>query len=126
MPYTGLWRRGPQVCTFKPGELPVGTVIATLRDDIYHSDYSGRSHVGIYLSHDEYAPYLASHSKTAGLVVCNQWNRAVVQNSTRRYAVDANADGGPAKKTWIHDGKATKRRLSWIKDGEEYFVVMTK
>ena len=26
VPYTGTWRRGPQVCHMKPGELPVGTV----------------------------------------------------------------------------------------------------
>lgn len=49
VPQTRYWRRGPQVCFLDQGAIPVGTVIATLRDGIYHNDYSGRSHVGVYL-----------------------------------------------------------------------------
>ena len=126
VPYTGTWRRGPQVCHFKPGELPIGTVIATLRDNSYHSDYSGRSHVGIYLGHDDYAEYVASNSKTSGLRMWNQSNGKLVHESKFPYGVDANAYGGEAKEAWKRDGKWTKSKLSWTKDGEEYFVVMTK
>ncbi|MGY4398457.1 hypothetical protein ACVWZA_003665 [Sphingomonas sp. UYAg733] len=126
VPYTGTWRRGPQVCHFKPGELPIGTVIATMRDNVYHSDYSGRSHVGIYVGHDDYASYVASHSKTAGVRMCNQWNGQIVQDSTKAYAIDANAYGGVSKKAWMSSGVSTNNRKSWTKDGEEYFVVMTK
>jgi hypothetical protein len=126
VPYTGTWRRGPQVCHFKPGELPVGTVIATLRDDVYHSDYSGRSHVGIYLGHDDYGAFLAGRSKTTGVRMSNQWNGQVVQDSTKAYAIEADAYGGASKKAWNNNGKMVKNRLSWTKDGEEYFVVMTK
>ncbi|MEG3088586.1 BPSL0067 family protein [Sphingomonas sp. PB4P5] len=126
VPYTGTWRRGPQVCHFKPGELPVGTVIATLRDNVYHSDYSGRSHVGIYLGHDDYGAFIASRSKTAGVRMSNQWNGQVVQDSTKAYAVEADAYGGASRKAWNINGTMVKNRLSWTKDGEEYFVVMTK
>jgi hypothetical protein len=127
VPYTGTWRRGPQVCHFKPGELPVGTVIATLRDDVYHSDYSGRSHVGIYLSHDDYTDYTAVAGKTAGLWMMDQWNGATIRRSKRHYAVVADALGKKAKKGWTTaDGKRMSHRVNWIRDGEEYFVVMTK
>jgi peptidoglycan hydrolase-like protein with peptidoglycan-binding domain len=47
---TGTWRRGPQVRALaaRKAALPIGTVIATLRDGYYNNDHSGRSHVGIF------------------------------------------------------------------------------
>lgn len=127
VPYTGTWRRGPQVCHMKAGELPVGTVIATLRDGSYHSDYSGRSHVGIYLGHDDYGAYTASGSKTAGVLMLNQWNGVDVQTTKRPYWINADAIGKKSKEPWKDDaGRTRTRRLNWMNDGEEYFVVMTK
>jgi hypothetical protein len=47
---TRTWRRGPQVRALaaRKAALPIGTVIATLRDGYYNNDHSGRSHVGIF------------------------------------------------------------------------------
>ena len=50
VPNTNRWRRGPRVQDIDM--LPRGTVIATLNRGIYLSDYSGESHVGIFLSKD--------------------------------------------------------------------------
>jgi hypothetical protein len=47
VPNTNRWRRGPRVQDIKT--LEPGTVIATLGSGVYLSDYSGKSHVGIFL-----------------------------------------------------------------------------
>lgn len=47
IPNTNRWRRGPHVQDIR--DLPRGTVIATLGTGVYLSDYSGKSHVGIFL-----------------------------------------------------------------------------
>jgi hypothetical protein len=56
------------------GSLAEGTVIATMRDGVYHSDYSGRSHVGIYLRHD---PYTNGRS-SGGVWMMDQYNGAPI------------------------------------------------
>lgn len=127
LPATSTWRRGPQVCDFKPGELPVGAIVATLRDGAYHSDYSGRSHVGIYLSHDDHATWTAATKPNAGVQLLDQWNGARIdRHPIKRYAVDANAFGTKAKRAWHDSTGQHSRRVSWAADGEEYFVVMTR
>lgn len=47
VPSTDRWRRGPRVQDIE--FLEPGTVVATLGSGIYLSDYSGMSHVGIFL-----------------------------------------------------------------------------
>jgi hypothetical protein len=47
VPNTNRWRRGPHVQDI--AVLTPGTVIATLGTGVYLSDYSGKSHVGIFL-----------------------------------------------------------------------------
>jgi hypothetical protein len=47
VPNTNRWRRGPHVQDI--ASLTPGTVIATLGTGVYLSDYSGMSHVGIFL-----------------------------------------------------------------------------
>ncbi len=128
LPATSTWRRGPQVCDFAPGTLPVGTVVATLRDGAYHSDYSGRSHVGIYISHDDHASWSASSRPNAGVQLFEQWNKAIIgKHPIKRYAVNADAIGNKARKAWRDgSGQLHTRRVSWTADGEEYYVVMTK
>jgi hypothetical protein len=123
VPRTTYWRRGPQVCHMKPGELAPGTVIATLRDDKYYSDYSGRSHVGIYLGHD---PLDTSANSQAGVTIFDQYNGAKITTRKKLYRVDANAQGGAAKKVWTDSaGVEQTKRVNWTKDGEEYFVLLT-
>jgi peptidoglycan hydrolase-like protein with peptidoglycan-binding domain len=126
VPNTRSWRRGPQVCHLAPGELPVGTVVATLRDGRYFSDYSGRSHVGIYLGHDDFGEYRRTGSKTAGVTLLDQYNGVRIDRRVKAYAADANAQGAKSKKAWVDSaGHRQTNRVSWVKDGEEYFVLMT-
>jgi hypothetical protein len=47
VPSTNRWRRGPRVQDIEV--LEPGTIIATLGSGVYLSDYSGKSHVGIFL-----------------------------------------------------------------------------
>lgn len=49
---TRYWRRGPRVQDMRPQGPEPGTVIATLGKGVYYSDYSGQSHVGIFLMQD--------------------------------------------------------------------------
>lgn len=120
VPQTRFWRRGPQVCYLDPGSLPVGTVVATLRDGIYHNDYSGRSHVGVYLGHD-------AHGNAKGkLTIMDQYNGAPIARRDKYYAVDAN-EHGRATRAWTDAaGHLQTHRVSWGKDGEEYFVLLTE
>jgi hypothetical protein len=47
VPNTNRWRRGPRVQDIEV--LEPGTIIATLGSGVYLSDYSGKSHVGVFL-----------------------------------------------------------------------------
>lgn len=60
VPDTNQWRRGPRVQDV--AVLPVGTIVATLGSGVYLSDYSGQSHVGVFLRKTE------TH-----LVMLDQW-----------------------------------------------------
>ena len=127
LPQTKSWKKGPRVCDFKPGQLPKGTVIATLRDSIYYSDSSGRSHVGIYIKHDDYQSYLESKAVGSALVMMDQYHRAAIRYREKMYSVNAEDDGKPAKKPWTDTkGIAHENRVKWVDDGEEYFVVLTE
>jgi hypothetical protein len=106
---TKAWRRGPQVCFLEQGEIPVGTVVATLRDGFYHNDISGRSHVGIYLGHDPVG------TKGGGVWLLDQWKGVAIDRRKKRY------DGDTGRAAPI---RATGRRFNWSNDGEEYFVLL--
>ncbi len=126
IPNTRSWKRGPRVCDFKPSELPVGTVVATLRDGKYYSDYSGRSHVGIYLSHDDYSSYLESSSSSAGVTLLDQWNGTRIGKHSKKYMAEADAVGNKSKKSWTDSsGIVHTKRVKWTSDGEEYYVLLT-
>ncbi|RYG31392.1 hypothetical protein EON81_22995 [bacterium] len=86
-----------------------GTVVATLRDNMYHNDYSGRSHVGIYLRHDPFG------TKGGGVLLLDQFNKNPIKRRLKRY----DGDAGRAKPI-----RATGRRYNWSADGEEYFVLL--
>jgi hypothetical protein len=57
---TSQWRRGPRVQDVD--FIAPGTVIATLQEGVYLSDYSGKSHVGIFLAKNK-----------DGLIMLDQW-----------------------------------------------------
>lgn len=125
VPRTTTWKRGPRVCDLKASEIAEGTVVATLRDGKYHSDYSGRSHVGIYLSHDSYTDYL-NDKKSGAVTIMDQWNGARIGQRSKRYAVEADKEGSKSKKSWTDaNGIVHTKRVSWTSDGEEYYVLLT-
>ncbi|PTQ65178.1 peptidoglycan hydrolase-like protein with peptidoglycan-binding domain [Sphingomonas sp. PP-CE-3G-477] len=109
VPRTREWRAGPQVCFLEQSDIPSGTVVATLRDNMYHNDYSGRSHVGIYLRHDPFG------TKGGGVLLLDQFNKNPIKRRLKRY----DGDAGRAKPI-----RATGRRYNWSADGEEYFVLL--
>lgn len=126
VPRTSTWRAGPQVCHMAPGSIPVGTVVATLRDGIYHNDYSGRSHVGIYMGHDPYDP-AKGNGNAGGVRIMDQWNHAPILQRPKPYSRIANEQGKVAKKGWTDTaGHRQTHRVSWAADGEEYFVLVVR
>ncbi len=125
VPRTSNWRRGPQVGHLAPGTIPVGTVVATLRDGVYHNDYSGRSHVGIYMGHDPYDP-AKGDANPGGVWIMDQWNGSPIAKRRKDYSRIANKQGSVARKPWQDAaGRRQTRRVGWASDGEEYFVLMT-
>lgn len=126
LPHTTKWQKGPRVSDLEPGSLPEGTIVATLREGKYHSDYSGRSHVGIYLSHDDHPEYLKTKSQIAGVSLFDQYNGNPIQARSYPYYKDADMVKGTAKKPWKDsDGKQHTGRVQWMKDGEEYFALLS-
>ena len=75
---TRNWRRGPQVRALLA--LTRGTVIATLRDGVYYSDHSGRSHVGIFDSF-----IIGKDGKRTGFRMYDQSNGADIKLSTYQF-----------------------------------------
>jgi hypothetical protein len=105
----------------------VGTVVATLREGQYYSDHSGRSHVGIYISHDEYQEYLQSKDSKVGIRLFDQFNGNPIKERVYPYAAIADKDGKRAKEAWTDSaGNLHQNRVQWMKDGEEYFVVLVE
>ncbi len=124
LPQTTTWKKGPRVCDLKPDQLPEGTVVATMRDGVYHSDTYGRSHVGIYLEHDDYAEYSRNLSDTAGIKIMDQWKGALIDSRKKKYSVDADKETYK-KADWTDlQGVKHEHRTNWINDGEEYYVVL--
>jgi outer membrane protein OmpA-like peptidoglycan-associated protein len=127
IPQATTWKKGPQVCKIKPGDLPEGTVIATLRDGKYHNDSSGRSHVGIYLAHDDYEQFLQSDDNESGVKIFDQSKSKLIAENKLRYKTDANKEGKTAKSPWKDkDNVVHTLRTNWINDGEEYYVLLTE
>ncbi len=125
IPQTASWRKGPRVCDMKASELRDGTVIATMRDGVYHSDSTGRSHAGIYIKHDDYATYLADQSKSSGVTMMDQYLGASVQERIKKYSANADEESKKATKEWTDvDGDSHTHRVKWVEDGEEYYVVL--
>lgn len=101
-------------------------MVATLRDGKYYSDYSGRSHVGIYLSHTDYQQYLGGSDPNGGMRMMDQFNGNKITTRLYKYAVTADQEGSKAKKQWVDSsGKTRTKRVQWGKDGEEYYVLLT-
>lgn len=126
VPRTTFWRAGPQVCHMAPGTIPIGAVVATLRDGVYHNDYSGRSHVGIYLGHDAYDP-AKGNANAGGVRLFDQWNGSPISRRLKPYSRKANQPGKVARRAWTDTaGLRHTRRVGWASDGEEYFVLMVR
>ncbi len=129
---TRFWRRGPQVkaCSY----VPVGTVIATLRDGVYYGDHSGRSHVGIFHSKDK-----------NGITMIDQFCGGDIKARPRLYDPKQNGDelvkqSHPSKNddltipvtapdgslmgyTVAHVPTMKNYKYAWVGDGDEYYVM---
>lgn len=100
LPQCRHWRRGPRVKDVQ--HIKPGTIVATMRDDCYYSDYSGRSHVAIFLSKTD-----------RKMTTLDQWNGSDIHRETRDFRPSDLGD---------KDEKA-KRPYNWISDADEYYVV---
>lgn len=130
---TRRWRKGPHVKSC--ASIPPGTVVATMRDGVYYSDHSGRSHVGIFISKD-----------SAGMTLIDQWNGRSIGRMTRRYKPEddgnslvdrgytksktpnitipvQNPDGSIMGYTSAKIDTFKKYQYTWTGDADEYYVV---
>ena len=134
VPSTDRWRRGPRVQDIE--FLEPGTVVATLGSGVYLSDYSGMSHVGIFLrktAHglamlDQYRegkgtlgirvkPFGAPHTRTR--VKASRYINP--DHSHRMEVTDAHGNKAYARDYSL----ATVRyRTNLINDGSEYYVLL--
>ena len=91
------------------------------------SNSSGRSHVGIYIKHDDYQAYQESHTPGSAVSMMEQYQLAPIRIREKKYSVNADEEGKPAKKPWPDiKGVVHENRVKWVDDGEEYFVVLTE
>ena len=131
---TKYWRRGPRVQQMRPQQIERGTVIATLRNGIYLSDYSGQSHVGIYLTHDAGGLWMldqfAGGSGTVGIrrkvFGARHDERKVkpsdcIGRSYRREVIDKNGN-----KIYGQDFRyqTVGKRVTLTSDGSEYYILL--
>jgi hypothetical protein len=134
---TSQWRRGPQVRACD--HIPSGTVIATLRDGVYYSDHSGRSHVGIF---DSFV--YGKDGKKTGFRMYDQSNGSNIGLSNYKfydsYDRDAMVEKPKGKNgdltipvyddnkkllgfTVIEDDFYKTNKYRWISVGDEYYVM---
>ena len=130
---TKYWRRGPRVEDVET--LEPGTVIATLGSGVYLSDYSGKSHVGIFL-----------RKTKLGLVMLDQFNgpkgalgirykkfgaehkrkynpsRYFVRKVSHRMAVTGKDGETRYARDWSYDTVRHAENLTG--DGSEYYVLL--
>jgi hypothetical protein len=105
---TDQWRRGPWVQG--TDFLAPGTVIATLRSGVYLSDYSGRSHVGIFLGKDHH-----------GLWMLDQFRGGTGTVGIRRKTFGAPHHEVRVKaSTYLFDGYSYRREIV-DKDGKKIY-----
>jgi len=95
-PATSLWRPGKKVKDAKPGEIPLGTAIATFDADGKYptTDPPGR-HAAIYLAHDQ-----------NGIVVIDQW------------------DGQDTPASRVIRYKGADQLSDWQNNGDMFYVVV--
>jgi hypothetical protein len=134
VPNTNQWRRGPRVQDVEL--LPPGTVIATLGSGVYLSDYSGKSHVGIFLA-----------KRDGGIVMLDQFAGGKGKLAIRfkpfgakhkispvsplryidpSYSYRVGVLDAQGHKSYVQDHTlATVRtRISLTQDGSEYYVLL--
>jgi hypothetical protein len=134
VPNTNRWRRGPRVQDIE--FLPRGTVIGTLGTGVYLSDYSGRSHVGIFLSNDGHGLWMLDQYRGGEGKVGIRFKRfGAPHNRVRvkasRYLVDdysyrMEVVDKSGHKAYAHDFslETIRYRTNLTGDGSEYYVLL--
>lgn len=100
LPKCRFWLRGPRVKDV--AHVLPGTVVATLRDDCYYSDHSGRSHVAIFLSKTD-----------RKMTTLDQWNGSDIHEVTRSFQPENTGEMNPS----------AKRPYRWVSDADEYYIL---
>lgn len=134
VPNTNRWRRGPRVQDI--AVLAPGTVVATLGSGAYRSDYSGESHVGIFLGKTDTALIMLDQAKGGGAklgIRAKPFDRPHTRkpveplkylNSDFSYRMPfIDQDGNQA---WRRDFsiKTVMVKTDLTKDGSEYYVLL--
>jgi len=114
IPNTGAWLRGPRICDYKVGELPVGAVIATLRDGKYHNDSFGRSRVGIYTRHADYQAFLNRSDLNGGVSMFDQWKKKRIGEITELYSVVADGLDRGSGNWKVGNQRVRKTQVKWV------------
>lgn len=134
VPNTNRWRRGPRVQDID--YLPRGTVIATLGTGVYLSDYSGKSHVGIFLAKDDHGLWMLDQYRGGQGKLGIRFKKfgaphSRTRVSASRYLVDdysyrmevVDKDGS---KSYARDFslETIRYRTNLTGDGSEYYVLL--
>jgi hypothetical protein len=134
VPNTNRWRRGPRVKDIDM--LPRGTVIATLHRGVYMSDYSGESHVGVFLSKDDHGLWmLDQHIGDTGNVGIRfkrfgaEQKKSPVSvlkyiNPDFSYRMKVIDQSGQAIYAYDHSLETVRYRQNLTSDGNQYYVLV--
>jgi hypothetical protein len=130
---TRYWRRGPRVQGMNPSPDP-GTVIATLGTGVYLSDYSGQSHVGIFLGQDKSGLWMLDQYVGSTGVVGIRWKAfgarhdevklrplQYVGHAFRREVIDKSGN-----KIYGQDYRyqTVSKRRNLTSDGSEFYILL--
>jgi hypothetical protein len=134
VPHTKRWRRGPRVQDVEA--LPPGTVIATLGSGVYLSDYSGKSHVGIFLRQDDLGLVMLDQFRGGSGKLGIRYKKFGAKHKKTRvkasryinpgYSYRMEVVGKDGKKTYARDYSldTVRYRESITGDGSEYYVLL--
>jgi hypothetical protein len=131
---TNRWRRGPRVQDIET--LEPGTVIATLGSGVYLSDYSGKSHVGIFLRKDDLGLVMLDQFRGGEGVLGIRYKKFGAKHKRTRVKASKFIDSGYSYRMEVRDAHGKKKyardysldtvryRENLTGDGSEYYVLL--
>ena len=134
VPNTNRWRRGPRVQDIE--SLTPGTVIATLGTGVYLSDYSGKSHVGIFLRKTDLGLVMLDQFRGGDGTLGIRFKRFGAEHKKTRVKASKFIDPGYSYRMEVTDKRGKKGfardysldtvryRENLTGDGSEYYVLL--